>query len=107
MVGVNPAQICQVILNLATNAAPAVGDKDGLIEVKVDAPLVGDEEIQLYSQTSPGQYLRSSVSDNGSGMGSSTLAVFYDQAQSQRHRAWAPRRPLNCHCPSRNDKDVQ
>jgi PAS domain S-box-containing protein len=78
LVHIDSTQICQVILNLATNAAHAVGDRSGLIEVKVDSSLVQEEEIQLYSPIPAGRYVRLSVSDNGCGMNAATLERIFD-----------------------------
>jgi PAS domain S-box-containing protein len=78
LVRVDTTQICQVIINLVTNAAHAIGDKNGLIEVKVDAPLVSEDEIQLYSQVPTGPYVRLSISDNGCGMNAATVERIFD-----------------------------
>ncbi len=71
-------QVCQVILNLTTNAAHAIGDTTGLIEVKLDAPVVREKEVHLYSQIPPGHYVRLSVSDNGCGMDAATVERIFD-----------------------------
>ncbi len=75
---VDSTQIHQVIVNLATNAAHAIGDTQGLIEVKLDAPTVTESEILLYGQVPAGEYLRLSVSDNGCGMDSETVQRIFD-----------------------------
>jgi PAS domain S-box-containing protein len=71
-------QIYQVIVNLATNSAHAIGDKSGLIEVKIDAPTVTDEEVPLYLDVPAGRYVRLRVSDNGCGMEAATLERIFD-----------------------------
>jgi PAS domain S-box-containing protein len=75
---IDATQIYQVIVNLATNAAHAIGDKSGLIEVKLDSPTITEEEILLYSEIPAGRYVRLRVSDNGCGMDSATLQRIYD-----------------------------
>ena len=75
---VDATQLYQVIVNLATNAAHAIGDKPGLIEVKLDAPTVGQEEILLYSEVPAGHYVRLSVNDNGCGMDAATVQRIFD-----------------------------
>ena len=78
MVRADTTEIHQVILNLATNAAHAIGNKNGLIEVNVDAPTVSEDEIQLYSQVPKGHYVRLSFSDNGCGMDARTQERIFD-----------------------------
>jgi PAS domain S-box-containing protein len=75
---IDATQIYQVIVNLATNAAHAIGDKRGLIEVKLDARTVREEEVLLYSEVRPGHYVRLSVSDNGCGMDAATVQRIFD-----------------------------
>lgn len=75
---IDATQIYQVIVNLATNAAHAIGDKPGLIEVKLDARTVNEEEILLYSEVQPGHYVRLQVCDNGCGMDATTVQRIFD-----------------------------
>ncbi|MGB7437115.1 MAG: PAS domain S-box protein [Candidatus Acidiferrum sp.] len=75
---VDATQIYQVIVNLVTNAAHAIGDRHGIIEVKLDSRTVNEEEILLYSEMPPGDYIRLLVSDNGCGMDASTVQRIFD-----------------------------
>jgi len=74
----DPTQVYQVLMNLCTNAAHAMGDHGGVLEVslnKVDldegmsAPSVGIE---------PGPYLRLRVRDTGHGMTPDVLKRIFD-----------------------------
>ena len=75
---IDATQIYQVIVNLATNSAHAIGEKSGVIEVKLDAPTISKEEIPLYSEVPAGHYVRLRVSDNGCGMEAATLQRIFD-----------------------------
>jgi PAS domain S-box-containing protein len=75
---IDATQIYQVVVNLATNAAHAIGDKAGVIEVKLDERTVNKEEILLYSEVPAGRYTRLQVSDNGCGMDPATLQRIFD-----------------------------
>ena len=77
-VRLDATQMYQVIVNLITNAAHAIGDKPGLIEVKLDARTISDEEIKLYSDVESGHYVRLMVNDNGCGMDFATLQRIFD-----------------------------
>jgi PAS domain S-box-containing protein len=71
-------QVHQIIVNLATNAAHAIGSKgDGVIEIKLDAaksPVDTVSEINLRE----GDYVRLYVRDNGCGMDCATLDRIFD-----------------------------
>ncbi len=74
-------QLLQVVMNLVTNAAEAIGDREGRIVVRSE--LVTYDEQQLaaldpQAKLSAGQYLRLSVSDDGCGMDAETLARIFD-----------------------------
>ncbi|HTQ97068.1 MAG TPA: PAS domain S-box protein, partial [Candidatus Acidoferrum sp.] len=75
---IDATRIYQVIVNLATNASHAIGDKPGLIEVTLEGCTVKEEEILLYSEIKPGEYAHLQISDNGSGMDAATLQRIFD-----------------------------
>jgi signal transduction histidine kinase/ActR/RegA family two-component response regulator len=70
----DPTQINQVLVNLATNAAHAIGERQGQLWIRMSGC-----EIAENSQNSlrPGRYLRLEVRDDGEGMDVATvLRVF-------------------------------
>ena len=75
---VDPAQIHQVIVNLATNAAHAIGQKNGTIEIRLDAVQVNADDRQAAGKLEDGKYLRLFVSDDGCGMDRATLNRIFD-----------------------------
>jgi len=77
-VAVDATQIHQVIMNLATNAAHAIGDAAGVLEVVVDAATIGPDEIITAPDLRAGSYARMTVGDNGCGMDRATLERIFD-----------------------------
>ena len=75
---VDPGQIHQVIVNLAANAAHAVGEKNGTIEIRLDAVTVNADDRQTAGKLEDGKYLRLYVSDDGCGMDRATLNRIFD-----------------------------
>jgi len=74
-------QLMQVIMNLVTNAAEAIGDSEGRIVVRTELASYDDDELRdLDPQTelSGGEYLRLSVTDTGVGMDSETVSRIFD-----------------------------
>jgi PAS domain S-box-containing protein len=64
----DPAQIHQVLVNLATNAAHAMGESTGTLELGLTGVAV-DEELALQTpELNVGQYHRIRVSDTGAGI---------------------------------------
>jgi hypothetical protein len=68
VVRADETQLHQIVMNLATNAAHAIGDRDGVIDVGL-SPFNADEE---FERRHPGArrvlYARLTVADTGSGM---------------------------------------
>ena len=72
------SQIHQIIVNLATNSAHAIGDRSGLIEVCVDAVDVCPEDISSTSKLREGRYVRLYVADDGCGIEPVVLERIFD-----------------------------
>ncbi len=75
------AQIQQVVMNLVTNAAEAIGNGDGVIHLSTSSAWLGMEDLQsAYSIESlaPGQYVLLEVKDTGTGMPPEVLARIFD-----------------------------
>jgi CheY-like chemotaxis protein len=80
-------QLEQVVINLASNAMHAIPSGTGLIDIRLDrvqldestlaAPSVNGALRKLYDKN-PGQVLRLSVTDSGSGMDSETLNRIFE-----------------------------
>ena len=75
----DPTRIHQILLNLCTNAAHAMGDK-GVLEVRLSRVDLNKSDLdgQLIVDLKPGQYLKLSISDTGCGMDARTLERIFD-----------------------------
>lgn len=70
--------IHQIVINLATNAAHAIGNSEGLIEFQLEAIVVSQEFAALSPGLSEGRYIRLKVSDNGCGMDRAVMNRIFD-----------------------------
>lgn len=77
-VSIDPIQIHQIIMNLATNAAHAIGARGGLIEVTLDTATIDPQSTLSAGTLLPGRYARLTVSDNGAGMDKQTRERMFD-----------------------------
>lgn len=64
----NPTQVHQIFMNLCTNAAHAMEDKGGLLEVGIENADLDEKHAQAHPELNPGPYLKITVSDNGKGI---------------------------------------
>lgn len=74
----DPIQIHQVIINLCTNAAHAMKEKGGIMEVNLKAVTLDDVSVRLYAGLSPGPYMELMVRDTGRGIDPEILDRVYD-----------------------------
>ena len=72
------SQIHQILMNLCTNAYHAMQEHGGLLEVDLDRVTIGTYDSEGYPVISPGNYLKLTVSDTGTGIPSSLLSRIYE-----------------------------
>ena len=74
-------QVRQIIMNLITNAADAIGNKSGTITVKSYAKFLAGRELEsryLNQKIKDGNYIVLEVTDTGCGMKGETLLKLFD-----------------------------
>lgn len=64
----DPTQMNQVLINLCANAAHAMGDGGGTLEVSLENIELDEDGVIRYHDLCPGKYVRLTVSDTGHGM---------------------------------------
>lgn len=72
----NSAQLCQVIMNLVTNASEALGNSDGVISISIAR--MTDQESMECPSTSQHKWVRLTVSDTGAGMTPEVLSKIFE-----------------------------
>jgi CheY-like chemotaxis protein len=77
-VNADSTQIHQIIMNLVTNAAHAIGDDGGTIAVEIDRVHAGNGSLDIPPELVPGTYARIRVADTGCGMTRGTLDRIFD-----------------------------
>ena len=77
-VAADSGQIHQIVVNLAMNAAHALGARGGVIEVRLDTLQVDAYLAATLRDVQPGHHVRLVVADNGCGMDRATLGRIFD-----------------------------
>lgn len=81
LVEADVTQLRQVIMNLVTNAAEAIGDHEGLVTVTGRVKEVDRQYLSgayLGSEVEPGRYVSLTITDSGCGVDAQTLARLFD-----------------------------
>ena len=73
----DPTQINQIMLNLGSNAAHAMREKGGILEVSLEQEDLDSETTAQYTDLT-GSYLKLTVSDNGTGIDNETIQKIFE-----------------------------
>ena len=74
----DPTQMHQVLMNLCTNSAHAMGNKSGILNVELHNVDLDLKKAAQYPELNPGPYVKLSISDTGHGMDNETLDRIFD-----------------------------
>lgn len=74
----DPTQIHQIVMNLGTNAAHALGPHGGNLALALTTVQLTPAELQRHPQLKPAHTVRLTVRDNGCGMDTATLARLFE-----------------------------
>lgn len=64
----DPSQMHQLLLNLCTNAADAMGEDGGTLTIRLDSCVVGEEGCPKHLHLESGEYFVLSIGDTGTGV---------------------------------------
>ncbi|PLY04633.1 MAG: hybrid sensor histidine kinase/response regulator [Desulfuromonas sp.] len=78
LIAADATQIHQVIMNLCTNAADAMREQGGIINVSMKDRLIKEHELTNYPGLSSGAYVELVVADTGHGMSREVLDRIFD-----------------------------
>jgi CheY-like chemotaxis protein len=82
----DPTQIHQVLMNLCTNAAHAMRENGGLLEIGLSNVFLNEQPVLRTFSLEPGKYLRLSVRDTGQGIAPAILDKIFDPFFTTKNR---------------------
>jgi len=77
LIKIDPAQVEQVIVNLAVNARDAMPD-GGQISITADNTTLTGDDLAGHLETQPGEYVLLSIKDTGTGMNNDILSNIFE-----------------------------
>ena len=86
MVMADPTQIHQVIMNLCTNAAHAMRERGGILELILSPEDISQDTADQYSGLNAGRYIRIVIRDTGHGMDLNTVKRIFDPFFTTKER---------------------
>jgi PAS domain S-box-containing protein len=82
----DPTQIHQILINLCTNAAHAMGDNGGILEVTLAKSMLDSIFASEHPDIEPGEYLVLSVIDTGHGIAPGIIERIFDPFFTTKNR---------------------
>jgi len=74
----DPTQIHQIMMNLCTNAAHAMENEGGTLEVAVENTIIDADTASRHPELHPGPYVQLRVSDTGDGINPEVIDRIFD-----------------------------
>ncbi len=74
----DPIQVHQILMNLCTNAAQAMREEGGVIEIKLEEIEIGHDYTGIQPEARAGKYLKLVVRDTGCGMSPEIMEKIFD-----------------------------
>jgi PAS domain S-box-containing protein len=74
----DPTQMQQVVMNLCTNAAQAMQQRGGVLDLVVEAVQLDENAVKDYFGIAPGKYVMLRVSDTGEGIEPGIVGKIFD-----------------------------
>jgi PAS domain S-box-containing protein len=71
-------QMHQVMMNLCTNAAHAMGTRGGILAIKLDIVNLSTKQCQSMNQIIPGKYVEIKISDTGDGIAPENIKQIFN-----------------------------
>ena len=71
-------QVHQILMNLGTNAAHAMRENGGLLEVGLEEVSLNERDMVRHPDLSPGPYVKLTVRDTGQGMDQETMSHIFE-----------------------------
>jgi PAS domain S-box-containing protein len=82
----DPTQLHQVVMNLCTNAAHAMREKGGTLEVGLSNAEITPEMLPLLPDLKPGPYVKLRVDDTGTGIAPDIMGKIFDPFFTTKER---------------------
>jgi len=78
LVNADPTQINQVVMNLGTNAAYAIGAEPGVLDIRLESIAIDHSHKDRFRVSEAGKYVKLKISDTGCGMASPVISCAFD-----------------------------